>query len=212
MSHRPNSGVREEPAFSHEPRLIVENGVEARIAAIVEALFEELDFRLVQVRILSRNGCTLQIMAERADGTLTTDDCATISRALSPILDFEDPITGAYHLEVSSPGVDRPLVRRADFATWCGHEVKITLRAPVGEQKRYRGRIVRVADDGIDLTIVSRETFRGDDGQAEGPDKTKRASGADDVPVVRIRFDQIRRAQLVLTDALLGSPRRRQVG
>jgi len=98
-----------------EPRLIVEQGAAARLAAIAEPVLTGLGYRLVRVRMSGLAGCTIQIMAERADGSMTIDDCETISRALSPIFDAADPVDRAYRLEVSSPGIDRPLARRTDF-------------------------------------------------------------------------------------------------
>src|SRR5947199_6865154 len=100
---------------NHEPRLITEQGVAARVAAIAEPVLAALGFRLVRVRISGLAGCTVQIMAERADRTMTIEDCETVSRTLSPVLDVADPIDRAYRLEISSPGIDRPLVRRSDF-------------------------------------------------------------------------------------------------
>jgi ribosome maturation factor RimP len=99
-------------AQNDEPRLIVEPGLPARVAAIVEPVLGQIGFRLVRVRVSAAEGCTVQIMAERPDGTLTIDDCEDISRALSPVLDVADPIEKAYRLEISSPGIDRPLVRK----------------------------------------------------------------------------------------------------
>ena len=99
-------------------RILTETGQDARIAAIVEPVLESMGFRLVRVRTSGLNGMTLQIMAERDDGTMTVTDCEELSRTLSPLLDVEDPIGRAYHLEISSPGVDRPLVRKSDFADW----------------------------------------------------------------------------------------------
>ncbi len=110
-----------------EPRIVTERGTEARIANIVEPAIRGLGYRLVRVKLSAMNGTTLQIMAERPDGTMTVDDCETVSRDLSPLLDVEDPIDRDYHLEVSSPGIDRPLVRRSDFETWGGHLAKIEL-------------------------------------------------------------------------------------
>src|SRR5664279_1508765 len=92
-----------------EPRLIVEPGLSARVASIAEPVIEQLGYRLVRVKISSADGCTVQIMAERPDGTMAVEDCETVSRALSPVLDLADPIERAYRLEVSSPGIDRPL-------------------------------------------------------------------------------------------------------
>ena len=99
-----------------DKRLITENGVAARVAAIVEPVIEDLGFNLVRVRVTPTNGCTVQIMAEKPDGTMSVSDCETVSRAISPVLDLEDPIDTAYYLEISSPGIDRPLVRESDFA------------------------------------------------------------------------------------------------
>src|ERR1700732_2391502 len=118
--------IPDRQAFT-EPRLIVEQGVAARLATIAEPVLAGLGFRLVRVRIFGLFGCTIQIMAERADGTMTIDDCETISRALSPVLDVADPVEDAYRLEISSPGIDRPLVRRSDFERFAGHQIKVEM-------------------------------------------------------------------------------------
>ena len=107
-----------------EARISRETGPAARVAGIAEPVLENMGYRLVRVRMFGR---TLQVMAERADGSMSIDDCETVSRALSPVLDVEDPIASAYMLEVSSPGIDRPLVRGEDFERWQGHEVKVEL-------------------------------------------------------------------------------------
>ena len=107
--------------FADEPRLITEPGRAARVAAIAEPVLAELGYRLVRVRISGAAGCTVQIMAERPDGTMAIEDCEAASRALSPVLDVADPIESAYRLEISSPGIDRPLVRRSDFERYAGH-------------------------------------------------------------------------------------------
>src|ERR671917_361948 len=104
-------------------RLITEPGVAARVAAIAEPVIEDLGFRLVRVKGSGLNGCTVQIMAEREDGTMAVEDCEAVSRALSPVFDLEDPVERAYNLEISSPGIDRPLVRVQDFERWTGYEV-----------------------------------------------------------------------------------------
>jgi ribosome maturation factor RimP len=100
-----------------DDRIIRESGIDARIASIVQPVLRGVGFRLVRVRLSGQHGLTLQIMAERDDGTMTVEDCEEVSRAVSPALDVEDPIEKAYHLEVSSPGIDRPLVRKSDFRT-----------------------------------------------------------------------------------------------
>ena len=110
-----------------EPRLIVEPGLSARVAAIVEPVIESLGYRLVRARVSGTDGCTVQVMAERADGTMTIEDCETCSRALSPVLDAADPVDRAYRLELSSPGIDRPLVRQSDFNRYANNLVKIEM-------------------------------------------------------------------------------------
>src|SRR5262247_3673570 len=122
-----------------EPRLIVEQGAAARVAAIAEPVIEGLGFRRVRVKISGLSGCTVQIMAERPDGTMTIDDCEAVSRALSPVLDVADPIDRAYRLEISSPGLDRPLVRRSDFDHYSGNTVKIEMAVAVDGRRRFRG-------------------------------------------------------------------------
>jgi ribosome maturation factor RimP len=136
-----------------EPRLVAETGIDARVAAIIEPVLADLGYRLVRVRLLGMNGLTLQIMAERPDGTMTVEDCEAVSRAVSPVLDVEDPVDKAYHLEVSSPGIDRPLARRSDFDRWAGFEAKIELSVPFEGRKRFRGWLLgtRDADGGVRL-------------------------------------------------------------
>jgi ribosome maturation factor RimP len=125
-----------------EPRLIVEQGLAARVAAAAEGVLSELGFRLVRVRVSGLSGCTVQIMAERLDGSMTIDDCEIASRALSPVLDVADLIDRAYRLEVSSPGIDRPLVRQSDFQRYAGNIVKVELAAAVNGRRRFRGRLI----------------------------------------------------------------------
>src|SRR5215470_4075947 len=125
-----------------EPRLIVEQGVAARVAAIAEPVIAGLGLRLVRVRISGLSGCTVQIMAERPDGSMSIDDCETLSRALSPVLDVSDPIERAYRLEISSPGMDRPLVRRSDFERHAGSTIEVEMAVAVGGRRRFRGRLV----------------------------------------------------------------------
>lgn len=138
----------------NESRIVAESGQEARVASIVEPVLADLGYRLVRVRLSGMNGLTLQIMAERPDGTMGIDECEEVSRAISPVLDIEDPINAAYNLEVSSPGIDRPLVRRSDFEIWSGHKVKIETRALVNGRKRFKGRIHAVRDDEV---IIARD-------------------------------------------------------
>jgi ribosome maturation factor RimP len=132
-----------------EPRLVSETGVAARVAHLAEPVLEQLGFRLVRVKMMQQNGQILQIMAERPDGIMTIDDCEAASQALSPELDVADVIPGEYRLEVSSPGVDRPLVRVSDFARAIGHEARVELAHPTESgRKRFRGIIRAVEGEG----------------------------------------------------------------
>jgi len=128
-------------------RFIRETGQAAALAAIVEPVLQDMGFRLVRVLITGREGKIVQIMAERPDGTINIDDCEAISKQLSPVIDVADPISGAYRLEISSPGIDRPLVRPTDFEDWAGYEAKIELTEPVEGRKRFRG-ILEGFEDG----------------------------------------------------------------
>ncbi len=168
---------------TNEPRLIVETGLDQRVAAIIEPVLVGMGFRLVRVRLLNLNGLTLQIMAERNDGTMTVEDCEEVSMAISPVLDVEDPIDKAYHLEVSSPGIDRPMVRKSDFQRWIGHIVKCETSILVESRKRFRGKIVAVNDDGF--TIERDEATRGEELK------------------VTIPFSTLADAKLILTDDLI---------
>jgi ribosome maturation factor RimP len=168
---------------SGDDRLIRETGIDARVAQIIEPVMRSMGYQLVRVRLSGQNGLTLQIMAERFDGTMTVEDCEELSRAISPVLDVEDPIDKAYHLEVSSPGIDRPLVRKSDFETAQGHLVKIETAVMVAERKRFRGRIAKVEDDGV--TIERDQASYGDE------------------PVVKVPFDALADARLILTDDLI---------
>jgi ribosome maturation factor RimP len=170
-----------------EARFIAETGVAAEIAALIEPALNDMGFRLVRVSVSGRNGTTVQIMAERPDGTITVEDCADISRNLSPLLDAHDPIAGHYTLEISSPGIDRPLARKSDFEAWAGHEAKIELKELVSGRKRYRGTILGL---------------KGDDVQVEVP--------ADQGgPQVTLPIGSIAEARLVLTDELIRETLRR---
>lgn len=167
----------------HEPRFVRENGLEARISAMVEPAILDLGFRLVRVKLSGLNGLTLQIMAERPDGTMSVEDCEKVSRAIAPVLDVEDPINQEYNLEISSPGVDRPLVRASDFARWVGHLVKLELAEPLDGRRRFRGEIRGV--DGGDLILRLEDL----------PD--------DGVPDIPLPLANMGEARLVMTDALV---------
>jgi len=131
-----------ETAPGADPRLIIEPGLSARVAGIVEPVIEGLGYRLVRVRVSGSDGCTVQVMAERADGTMTIEDCEICSRALSPVLDADDPVDRAYRLEMSSPGIDRPLVRQSDFVRYANNFVKIEMAVAVEGRKRFRGQLL----------------------------------------------------------------------
>jgi ribosome maturation factor RimP len=134
-------------------RFVRETGPARAIADLAEPVLEELGFRLVRVKVSGRDGGTAQIMAERPNGEMTVADCATISRRLSPVLDAYDPMPGQYRLEISSPGIDRPLVRPSDFALWAGHEAKVELKELVDGRKRFRGVIEGVEKDEARIRI-----------------------------------------------------------
>ncbi len=124
-----------------DERFMIETGVAGRVAELVEPTLKDLGFRLVRVKLTGQDGQTLQIMAERPDGSMSIDDCEAVSRQLSPLLDVHDPIERAYRLEVSSPGIDRPLVRPCDFENWKGYEARIDMRELISGRKRFRGPI-----------------------------------------------------------------------
>jgi ribosome maturation factor RimP len=173
-----------------EPRLIVELGLPARVAAIAEPVIESLGYRLVRVRVSSSEGCTVQIMAERPDGSMVVEDCETISRALSLVLDAADPIEPAYRLEISSPGIDRPLVRKSDFERYAGHLVKIEMEIPINGRKRFRGHLAGTEGEAARL--------RRDDA-AEGEEAE-----------VLLPIEEMSEAKLVLTDELVTQALRRE--
>lgn len=166
-----------------DDRIVRESGIDQRIALIVAPALDGAGFRLVRVRLSGKDGLTLQIMAERPDGTMTVEDCEEVSRLLSPVLDVEDPIDKAYNLEVSSPGIDRPLVRVSDFSSASGHLVRIETSVLVGGRKRFRGAIAAVTPEAV--TIARDEVAEGEEPQAEIP------------------FSAIGEARLVLTDDLI---------
>jgi ribosome maturation factor RimP len=176
-------------AESNERRLIVEPGLAARLAAIAEPVLEDLGYRLVRVRVSGLDGCTVQIMAERPDGTMTIEDCEAASRALSPALDVADPVDRPYRLEVSSPGIDRPLVRRSDFERYAGNVVRVEMAVAVDGRKRFRGHLLGIEGDAARI--------RRDDAPAGEP--------AD----VLLPIEDIAEAKLVLTDALITEALRR---
>ncbi len=174
---------------SKHPRDIMESGLDARIAAIVEPEIEALGFRLVRVQLSGQNGMTMQIMVERPDGMIDVSECEAISRALSPLLDIEEPVQGHYHLEISSPGIDRPLVRLSDFETWAGHIAKLETTQMVNGRKRFKGTILSTDDNKV--------TFRRElDNKNEDLDFT-------------VCIEDMASVKLILTDELIREALRR---
>ncbi len=172
-----------------DPRLIVEQGVAARIAAVAEPVLDGLGYRLVRVRMSGLAGCTVQIMAERPDGTMTIDDCEEVSRALSPVLDVADPVDRAYRLEISSPGIDRPLVRRSDFERNASSRVRIEMAVAIDGRRRFRGLLMGVEG--------STARIRRDDVAAGEPSD------------VLLPIDEMTEAKVVLSDDLIAESLRR---
>jgi ribosome maturation factor RimP len=177
-------------------RLGRETGAALRVAKLIEPVLANLGFRLVRVRMSGASGRTLQVMAERPDGTMTIDDCETASRAISPLLDVEDPVSGRYDLEVSSPGIDRPLVRPEDFERWAGHEAKVEMLAPQDGRRRFRGILGGFTDGQVRLFL---------DQPAGEPKGGERVT-------VGLPFAGIAEAKLVLTDKLIADARKRRPG
>ena len=164
-------------------RFVLETGPASEIAALVEPVLEDMGFRLVRVVMSRRDGGTIQIMADKAGGTINVDDCASISRRLSPLLDAHDPIEGRYFLEVSSPGIDRILVRPSDFEDWAGFETKVELKELIDGRRRFRG-ILEGYENGEMLLQV-------------------RLDEESEPQTIGLPVDLIHDAKLVLTDELI---------
>jgi ribosome maturation factor RimP len=176
-------------AFADEPRLITEPGRAARVAALAEPVLADLGYRLVRVLISGTAGCTVQIMAERPDGSMAIEDCEAASRALSLVFDATDPVEGPYRLEISSPGIDRPLVRRSDFDRYAGHVAHIEMVAPIDGRRRFRGDLVGTQGESVRLRRTD--------------------PAATDNPEVLLPIDDMAEARLVLTDTLIAASLRR---
>jgi ribosome maturation factor RimP len=172
-----------------EPRLVAEQGTAARVAAIAEPVLGGIGYRLVRVKISGLDGCTVQIMAERPDGTMTVEDCEAVSRALSPVLDVADPIDRAYRLEVSSPGMDRPLVRRSDFERFTGHRLKVEMAVAIDGRRRFHGLLLGV------------------EGEAARIRRDDAAPG--EATELLLPIEEMAEAKLVVTDALIAQSLRR---
>jgi ribosome maturation factor RimP len=176
-----------------EPRLIEDSGVSQRIGRIAAAVLRDLGYRLVRVKISSGSGATVQIMAERHDGTMSIDDCERASQALSPVFDVEEPMAQAYRLELSSPGIDRPLVRESDFTRAIGHEARVELTTAINGRKRFRGRLVDIAS-GLDGPAARMALISDDGNEME----------------VELPIRAMAEARLVLTDELIRAALRRE--
>ena len=161
--------------------LIAKTALDQRLAAIVQPVIEDMGFELVRLRLQGGRTATLQIMAERPDGRIEVDDCAQISNEVSVILDVEDPIADEYTLEVSSPGIDRPLTRPKDFDVWEGYEARLETVEPIDGQKRFRGTVAGTQGDEVLLQIER-------DGQPA---------------TIGLTFDLLADAKLILTDELV---------
>ncbi|MBL1241461.1 MAG: ribosome maturation factor RimP [OCS116 cluster bacterium] len=175
-------------------RLANENGLAKVIAEIIEPVIEDAGYQLVRVRIIGdEDGLTVQIMAENlTDGTLGVDDCAKISRAISPVLEVEDPIANEYRLEVSSPGMSRPLVRPIDFERNAGMEAKVELANMIDGRKRFRGKL-----EGFDVEENEIRIF-------------VEVEGFGEPQLIGLDFNNIEEARLVITDALLNAGKKAQ--
>lgn len=177
---------------SVEARFVKETGVAAEVAELAEPVLESLGYRLVFVRVIGaqgNSGVILEIMAERLDGTMTVEDCKNVSQSLSPVLDVHDPMPGhSYRLQVSSPGIDRPLVRPSDFDHWAGFEAKIEMRELVGGRRRFRGIL---------------------EGQHDGEARIEVDLAKEGRQVLALPIPLIGDARLVLTDELIRESLRR---
>ena len=157
--------------------LVAKAAIDRRLAEIITPVIEGMGFELVRVRLMGGKSKTVQVMTERADGGIEVEDCARISTAISATLDVEDPIEDAYTLEVSSPGIDRPLTRLKDFETWQGYEAKLETTELVAGRRRFKGELAGVEGDEVLIEV--------------------------DEGTIGLKFDWLSDAKLVLTDELI---------
>ncbi|MEM8729945.1 MAG: ribosome maturation factor RimP [Pseudomonadota bacterium] len=162
--------------------LIAKAAIDRRLAEIISPVIEDLGFELVRIRLMSGKATVLQIMADKPDGGIEVDDCAEISNAVSAVLDVEDPILDAYTLEVSSPGIDRPLTRLKDFDMFEGYEAKVETSELIDGRRRFKGVLAGIEGDEVLINL---------------PD-----AGGDDM-TIGLQFDWLSDAKLVLTDELI---------
>lgn len=161
------------------PDLIAKSAIDRRIASLIEPVLTDMGFELVRIRVMGGKSPTLQIMAQKPDGTIEVDDCGAISTAVSALLDVEDPIAEAYTLEVSSPGIDRPLTRLKDFDRWIGYEAKIETEELIDGRRRFKGQLAGTEGDEVLITLDDSDVTIG------------------------LKFDWLSDAKLVLTDDLI---------
>lgn len=166
-----------------DDRFVRETGLAADVSALVRPVLDELGFDLVRTRVMGQDGTTVQVMIDSATGNISVDDCAEVSRRLSPLLDAHDPMPGGYNLEISSPGMARPLVRPRDFVTWAGHEVRIELKELVDGRRRFKG-VIEGFEDGEARLKVDLE-------------------GYDEPQVIGLGVDLIDEAKLTIDDTAL---------
>lgn len=161
--------------------LIAKTAIDRRIAEIVTPAIEGLGFEVVRIRLMGGNTKTLQVMADRPEGGIDVADCAKISTAVSAVLDVEDPVEDAYHLEVSSPGIDRPLTRLKDFDVWDGYEARIETQEQIDGRKRFKGLLRGTEGDEVLIEIEN---------------------GSEAV-TIGLKFDWLSDAKLILTEGLI---------
>ena len=161
--------------------LIAKTAIDRKLAEIVAPVIEGLGFELVRIRLMGGKIHTLQIMAERPEGGIVVEDCATISTAVSAVLDVEDPLEDEYVLEVSSPGIDRPLTRLKDFDVWEGYEARIETTELIDGRRRFKGTLAGIEGDEVLIEI-----------EEAGQDVT-----------IGLQFDWLSDAKLILTDELI---------
>ena len=194
MVEASNRVVSEPTEGLDEARLIEDaSGAPERVGRIAAPVLRDLGYRLVRVKISSAAGATIQIMAERPDGTMSIEDCESVSVALSPVFDVDEPMAHAYRLEISSPGIDRPLVRESDFARAIGHEARVEMGAAINGRKRFRGRLAAL--ESAPESPVAWMTLVADDGSESD---------------VELPIRAMAEARLVLTDDLIRAALKRE--
>jgi ribosome maturation factor RimP len=193
MVEAPHPTIAEPDEGLDEARLIEDSGASQRVGRIAAQVARDLGYRLVRVKISSAAGATVQIMAERPDGAMSIADCERLSQALSPAFDAEEPMKQAYRLEISSPGIDRPLVRESDFARAVGHEARVEMAVAINGRKRFRGGLMSVAPG------------------PDGPTARMRLAAEDSSAIeVDLPIRAMAEARLVLTEDLVRAALRRE--